>query len=130
MLNLKVLQPILQNTLRATCDMCMFRLKAPNDKAMNHRKSILTTSRNVFSALDQRLCNGLHEHQTIEGRVKCSKTMKNIKLQKLAGNYAAKFAQTVAQAILKHPNEARHDIDQPNMLPDNRLRRTHDWHDA
>ena len=68
MWNQKELRELLQGSLTAQLDQCMFGLRHPETtEAMQKRTRIQTTSRTVFEGLDHRLCNHDHKHEQIAG---------------------------------------------------------------
>ena len=104
MWNQKELRELLQGSLTAQLDQCMFGLRHPETtEAMQKRTRIQTTSRTVFEGLDHRLCDHDHEHQQIAGT--CHWRGKSIRVSQFAGHYPAMFAKAIVKCILRDKTE-------------------------
>ena len=100
MWNQKELRELLQGSLTAQLDQCMFGLRHPETTdAMQKRTRIQTTSRTVFEGLDHRLCNHEHKHEQIAGT--CHWRGRSIRVSQFAGHYPSMFAKAIVKCILK-----------------------------
>ena len=101
MFNLPSFGPILEKSLRCKFDLCTVGdLKDPNNgKPIRKRLLVLTGSKELFNALNFRLCPGNHAHQQIEGSLEASS--QRIAMSKFTERYPRKFARQIVQALLR-----------------------------
>ena len=85
-------------TLPATFDMCrMGKLKLPNqDKFLQKRTQVFTTSRGLFQWLHQQTCQHDHEHAHIRGQFLMKGKWTNI------SSYAKAYTSTFARRVAKY----------------------------
>jgi len=77
----------------------MFGLKHPETaEAMQKKTRVQTSSRQMFLALDQRVCSHDHKHVQIAGS--CHWRGKTIPLSQFAGNYPKQFAKAIIKGVI------------------------------
>ena len=80
----------------ACFDMCQFGLVSPvSKKPLKKRTKYMTNCPEVFDLLDQRFCDGSHEHQTIEG------SEGGVKISYHAQHYPEPFVLAVCQGVMQ-----------------------------
>ena len=84
-------------TLPATFDMCQVgKLKLPNqNKYLQKRTQVHTTSREMFNELHQRISPGDHEHDHLKGKTRINGKWMNV--SSFAKAYTGFFARRVAK---------------------------------
>ena len=93
------LAEMLRWTMAARLDQCMVGLRHPNtDDPMQKRTRIQTTSREMFQALDDRICSKHHDHHQIAGS--CTWKGHRMQVSKFAGFYPRAFAKAIVKGIL------------------------------
>ena len=93
------LAEMLRWTMAARLDQCMVGLRHPNtDDPMQKRTRIQTTSREMFQALDDRICSKQHDHHQIAGS--CTWKGHRMQVSKFAGFYPRAFAKAIVKGIL------------------------------
>jgi len=91
---------ILEHTLWNEFDMCRVGgLKDPTtSEAIRKRMTVCSTSLDLHTALDGKLCQGEHHHRVIAGNTKING--QTIKMPKLTELYPVKFTRQVAKIML------------------------------
>ena len=79
----------------ATFDQCCFGLKSPSGKAMQKRTKLLTNMRSLYDALNGNFCQGLHEHEPIQG------SENGIRRSQHAQTYPDGLVNTICEVVLK-----------------------------
>ena len=96
----KTLSDLLQSSVAAQLDQCMFGLKHPETcDPMQKCTRVQTTSKAMFQVLDERRCTKEHEHIPIAGT--CQWKGFSIKVCKYAGFYPKRFAKAIVLGIIK-----------------------------
>ena len=79
----------------ATFDQCCVGLKSPSGKAMQKRTNFLTNMRSLYDALNGNFCQGLHEHEPIQG------SENGIRRSQHAQIYPDGLVNTICEVVLK-----------------------------
>ena len=97
----KVLEQIVQGTLRAVFDMCeVGKLRVPKGNNYLRKRSVVrTTSRELHETLDSRYCKKRHNHQPIEGTIRY--LGRRINLSEYAARYSNGFAKNICWYLLR-----------------------------
>ena len=94
-----VLTEFMQSSLSAKLDQCMFGLRHPeSNEPMEKKTCIQTSSREVWKALDCRVCDQQHSHAQIAGQ--CRFRNHTMPLSKFAGFYPRTFAKAIIKGII------------------------------
>lgn len=90
----------MQNTLPAGFDQCQMDLRHPqNHKFLRKRTIVRTTSKEVHQLLDDRLCNGQHNHSPIAGS--CRVDGKHMLVSRFAAFYPTGLAKRIAKVLVQ-----------------------------
>ena len=94
------IQPFLKRSIPAQLDQCAFGLRHPSENQLMRKSTrIQTTSVEMFSVLDCRVCNREHSHSTIAGR--CQWKGHSISVSRFAAFYPRKLALTIVRGIMQ-----------------------------
>ena len=94
------LAEFLKLSLPARLDQCMFGLRHPETAdALQKKTRVQTSSREMFTTLDQRTCDHEHAHTSIAGS--CKVGSHRMQLSQFAGFYPKTFANAIVKGILK-----------------------------
>jgi hypothetical protein len=91
-------QTIVNNTLRARCDMCTIgKLKHPGSQELLQKSTqILTTSQIMYQYLENQRCNKNHHHDSVAGGYK-TKDGSWRRVSEYTELYTALFSQRIAR---------------------------------
>eukprot|EP00435_Cladocopium_sp_Y103_P061648 s411_g23.t1 len=97
----KVLQDVVQGTLRSVFDMCeVGKLRVPQGNNFLRKRSVVrTTSRELHETLDSRYCKQRHNHQPIEGSIRY--LGRTINLSEYAARYSNGFSKNICWYLLR-----------------------------
>jgi len=99
MLKQPALQPLIEQTVGSSFDMCASGLKHPTLPVFFKKRTIVrTTSQSLQKILDELQCPKNHNHEQIAGRVQNHQG--SIRTSAFAASYTPQFADTVASYFM------------------------------
>lgn len=82
----------------AAFDMCRFGLRIPGtNRFIRKRSTVMTSSRQVFHALNHEFCADQHEHQRLEGNLSINGTSQ--RLTAFCATYCRSFARMIVKLL-------------------------------